>query len=70
MRDGGQSAKAIAAQIEKTEAELSASGTNTAKAVAKQLGEARQAFLQVVDFMVAQAKADPNVLSMQAACPT
>ena len=62
MRDGGQSAKAIAAQIEKTEAELNASGTAVAKAVAKQLAQARQAFLQVVDFMVAQAKTDPNAV--------
>ena len=61
-RDGGQSAKAIAAQIEKTEAELNASGTAVAKAVAKQLAQARQAFLQVVDFMVAQAKTDPNAV--------
>ncbi|CAM4405759.1 Acyl-CoA dehydrogenase related to the alkylation response protein AidB [Comamonas aquatilis] len=61
-RDGGQSAKAIAAQIAKTEAELKASGTVTALAVAKQLGQARQAFVQVVDFVVAQAKADPNAV--------
>ncbi|MEG0558156.1 MAG: acyl-CoA dehydrogenase C-terminal domain-containing protein, partial [Comamonas sp.] len=61
-RDGGQSAKAIAAQIEKTEAELNASGTVTALAVAKNLGQARQAFVQVVDFVVAQAKADPNAV--------
>ena len=59
-RDGGQTAKAIAAQIEKTEAELNASGTDTAKAVAKHLSQARQAFLQVVDFMVANAKTNPN----------
>ena len=61
-RDGGQTAKAIAAQIEKTEAELNASGTDAAKAVAKHLAEARQAFLKVVDFMVAQAKTDPNAV--------
>ena len=59
-RDGGQTAKAIAAQIEKTEAALIASGTDTAKAVARNLAQARQAFVQVVDFIVAQAKADPN----------
>ena len=61
-RDGGQTAKAIAAQIEKTETELNASGTDAAKAVAKHLSVARQAFLQVVDFMVAQAKTDPNAV--------
>ena len=59
-RDGGLTAKAIAAQIEKTEAALHASGTDTAKAVARNLAQARQAFVQVVDFIVAQAKADPN----------
>ncbi len=59
-RDGGQTAKAIAAQIEKTEAALIASGTDTAKAVARNLAQARQAFVQVVDFIVAKAKADPN----------
>ena len=59
-RDGGQTAKAIAAQIEKTEAELNTSGTDTAKAIAASLSLARQAFVKVVDFMVANAKADPN----------
>ncbi len=59
-RDGGQAAKAIAAQIEKTEAALIASGTDAAKAVARNLSQARQAFAQVVDFIVAKAKADPN----------
>ncbi|MEN2432063.1 acyl-CoA dehydrogenase [Comamonas sp. F1-6] len=59
-RDGGQTAKAIAAQIEKTEAALIASGTDAAKAVARNLAQARQAFVQVVDFIVAKAKADPN----------
>ncbi|WKL15236.1 acyl-CoA dehydrogenase [Comamonas testosteroni] len=59
-RDGGLTAKAIAAQIEKTEAALIASGTDAAKAVARNLAQARQAFVQVVDFIVAKAKADPN----------
>ena len=59
-RDGGQTAKAIAAQIEKTEAALIASGTDAAKAVARNLAQAREAFVQVVDFIVAKAKADPN----------
>lgn len=59
-RDGGQTAKAIAAQIEKTEAELNTSGTDTAKAIAASLSLARQAFVKVVDFMVVNAKAAPN----------
>ena len=40
-RDGGQSARAIAAQIEKTEGELLASGTPAANAVARRLAAAR-----------------------------
>ena len=61
-RDGGQTAKAIAAQIEKTEGELKASGSDIARSVARHLGEARQAFVRVVDFIVEQAKADPNAV--------
>ena len=61
-RDGGQTAKAIAAQIEKTEGELKASGSDIARSVAKHLGEARQAFVRVVDFIVEQAKAGPNAV--------
>ena len=61
-RDGGETAKAIAAQIAKTEAELNASGSAVAKTVAKHLAQARQSFVQVVDFIAAQAKADPNAV--------
>lgn len=61
-RDGGRTARAIAAQIEKTEAELAASGTADAQAVARRLQAAREAFLQVVDFVVAHAKTDPNAV--------
>jgi len=59
-RDGGQSAKAIVAQIEKTEAELAAQGGANAVAVAKRLKAAREAFNEVVDFIAANAKANPN----------
>ena len=58
-RDGGQTAKSIAAQIEATEKELAA-GSADAQAVARRLKAARQAFIDVVDFIAAQAKADPN----------
>ncbi|MBY4594239.1 acyl-CoA dehydrogenase C-terminal domain-containing protein [bacterium BD-1] len=58
-RDGGQTAKAIAAQIEAFEKEL-ATGSENAKAMARRLAGARQAFLDVVDFISVQAKADPN----------
>ena len=58
-RDGGQTAKAIAAQIEATEKDL-AGGSADAQAVGKRLAAARQAFIDVVDYIAAQAKADPN----------
>ncbi|SHF53134.1 hypothetical protein SAMN02745117_02136 [Lampropedia hyalina DSM 16112] len=59
-RDGGEVAKSIAGLIEKTEAELQAAGSDAAKAIARELAAARKAFLDVVDFVVANAKADPN----------
>jgi alkylation response protein AidB-like acyl-CoA dehydrogenase len=59
-RDGGSTAKAIAAQIEKTEQALRADGSVDALAYAKRLGAARGAFLDVVDFIVAQAASNPN----------
>ena len=61
-RDGGQTAKGIAAQIAHTEAELNKSGSANAKAVAARLKAAREAFLSVVDFVVAGAKASPNAV--------
>ena len=59
-RDGGTGAKAIAAQIAKTEAELAASSNADAQAMAKRLKAAREAFVDVVDFMAANGKANPN----------
>ncbi len=61
-RDGGKNAKDIAAQIAKTEAELLASGTAAAQAMALRLKEARESFLQVVDFVAGKAKASPNAV--------
>ncbi|HMN22609.1 MAG TPA: acyl-CoA dehydrogenase C-terminal domain-containing protein, partial [Ottowia sp.] len=58
-RDGGQVARAVAARIEATEKELVA-GDADAQAVARRLAPARRAFLDAVDFIAAQAKADPN----------
>ena len=59
-RDGGQTARAIAAQIEKTEAELRASATPAALSVADRLAAARASFLAAVDFIAASAKRAPN----------
>ncbi|MBP7451903.1 MAG: acyl-CoA dehydrogenase [Ottowia sp.] len=59
-RDGGQGAKAIATQIEVTEKELLAAGNDDAKVMAQRLAAARLAFIDVVDFIAAQSKSDPN----------
>jgi alkylation response protein AidB-like acyl-CoA dehydrogenase len=61
-RDGGRSAKAIAAQIEATEVALAHSGSSAAKVVARRLGAARTAFLEVVDFIAGASKSDPNAV--------
>jgi alkylation response protein AidB-like acyl-CoA dehydrogenase len=61
-RDGGQTAKAIAAQIEKTEAELAKQGGAAAKTVAKRLKAAREAFVDVVNFVAGNTKASPNAV--------
>ena len=58
-RDGGATALAIAAQVQATEAELAASGTEAARAVQARLQAARLAYEEVVRFIAAQAKADP-----------
>jgi alkylation response protein AidB-like acyl-CoA dehydrogenase len=61
-RDGGQTAKGIAGQIETTEAELLKSGTPDALVVAKRLKAARLAFLDVVAFVAGNTKASPNAV--------
>ncbi len=61
-RDGGQSAKALAKQIEATEALLINSGNKDAVVVARRLNAARQAFLDVVDFVAGNSKASPNAV--------
>jgi 3-(methylthio)propanoyl-CoA dehydrogenase len=59
-RDGGTTAKAIAKQIEATEAALAKRESADARAVAKRLKAAREAFVQVVDFIAANTKSNPN----------
>ncbi|HVR49549.1 MAG TPA: acyl-CoA dehydrogenase, partial [Pseudorhodoferax sp.] len=61
-RDGGKGAKAIAAQVEATEAELARSGSADAQAVARRLAAARQAFVEVVDFIAGASRSDPNAV--------
>jgi 3-(methylthio)propanoyl-CoA dehydrogenase len=59
-RDGGQTAKALAGQVEQTEKELLANANADAQAVGRRLKAARLAFLDVVDFVAGNTKANPN----------
>ncbi|PZP36406.1 MAG: acyl-CoA dehydrogenase [Roseateles depolymerans] len=59
-RDGGQLARGIAGQVERTEGELARRDSVAARSVLKALRAAREDFLAVVDFIAAQAKAQPN----------
>jgi len=61
-RDGGQVAKAIAGQIEATEKALVKQGSADALAVARRLKAAREAFVDVVDFVAGNTKASPNAV--------
>jgi len=61
-RDGGQTARAIAKQIEATEAALGKRDSVASRAMLKRLGAAREAFLQVVDFVAGNTKASPNAV--------
>ena len=61
-RDGGQTALGIAAQVEATETALLDSGTPHAVAVARRLGAARAAFVDVVNFVCGKTQASPNAI--------
>ncbi|GAB4570287.1 MAG: acyl-CoA dehydrogenase [Rhizobacter sp.] len=61
-RDGGQTAKGIAKQIAVTEAELAKRDSVAARSVLKRLSAARVAFEQVVDFVAAGTKGNPNAV--------
>jgi len=61
-RDGGQAAKAIAAQVAATVADLQADGSSDAIAMSKRLDAARAAFVEVVDFVAGHSKASPNAV--------
>ncbi len=62
LRDGGQTAKGIAGQIETTETRLLQQGSADAVAVARRLKAARLAFVDVVEFVANSAKASPNAV--------
>ncbi|QEA11636.1 acyl-CoA dehydrogenase C-terminal domain-containing protein [Comamonas flocculans] len=53
MRDGGTVARALAGRIEQTEAQLRASGSAAALAMAARLASARAAYLEVVGYITA-----------------
>ena len=69
-RDGGQTAKAIVAQIETTEAELAKRSGTAAQAMHKRLTAARKALVDVIEFVAGgltkapsgAAKASPNAV--------
>jgi alkylation response protein AidB-like acyl-CoA dehydrogenase len=61
-RDGGQTAKAIAAQIEKTEAELAKSEQRRGSGCVEAPEGRALAFIDVVDFVAGQTKASPNAV--------
>jgi alkylation response protein AidB-like acyl-CoA dehydrogenase len=59
-RDSGQTARAIAAAIEVTEARLEQSGSAAALSFLDRLRAAREAFVEVVEFVVAGVRKTPN----------
>ena len=59
-RDGGQMAKGIVAQIEATEHALAARDSVHARAVLKRLTAARKALIDVIEFIAANTKSNPN----------
>ena len=59
-RDGGKTAKAITAQVQQTVVALQEQGSPAAVAMAKRLEAGRQAFDDVIDFIVQTAASDPN----------
>lgn len=60
LRDGAQMAKAVAAQIEGTEALLAQRDSAAAKAMLKQLAAARKAFVESAEFIAGSGKGNPN----------
>jgi hypothetical protein len=61
-RDGGQVARAIAERIEATEGRARRRDSAAGRSMAQRLGTARRAFLDVVDFVCGQTKAQPNAV--------
>ena len=62
LRDGGTTARAVAARVAATEAELAARTSEAARAMHRRLAAARAAFDEVVGFVVDNARARPNAV--------
>jgi hypothetical protein len=62
LRDGGETARAIAAEVEACEGALRRQGGVAALTVAGRLDAARRAFLDAVSFVVANARDNPNAV--------
>jgi alkylation response protein AidB-like acyl-CoA dehydrogenase len=60
VRDGGATARAIAGQIEATEAQLAERDSVAARGMLLRLRAAREAFVDVVGWMAAEGKANPG----------
>ncbi len=59
-RDGGAGARAIAAQIEQTEAALRARGSDDCLAMARRLAAGREAFVDAAVYIAGVSRSDPN----------
>jgi len=62
LRDGGAAARLLAQQIAATEAQLGDRPSAAARAVLQRLKTGREAFEQVVEFVLREAKAKPNAV--------
>ena len=62
LRDGGATARAVAQQVAATEVQLAARDSVAARSMHKRLQAAREAYAQVVDFVVGNTKASPNAV--------
>ena len=61
-RDGGATARLVAAQIDKVAAQLASQADPSLNAIGLRLAAAREAFVQVVDFVAGNTKASPNAV--------
>ncbi|MBT9493702.1 MAG: acyl-CoA dehydrogenase [Paucibacter sp.] len=59
-RDGGAFARSVAGLVEATEAQLALRDSAAARSVLKRLSAARLAYLDVVDFIAANSRSNPN----------